>query len=136
MRIGRLGKPAWARATLGASTTPAAVSMIAFALSGNFVVALLAYWATRTFRSVAGPAYDAWMTQQIDPRVRATVLSVTSQANSFGQIAGGPVLGAVANVSLRGALALAGLVLTPTVLLFGRARGQETPVEIPAPAEA
>ncbi len=113
-----------------------AVSMIAFALSGNFVVALLAYWATRTFRSVAGPAYDAWMTQQIDPRVRATVLSVTSQANSFGQIAGGPVLGAVANVSLRGALALAGLVLTPTVLLFGRARGQETPVEIPAPAEA
>jgi DHA3 family tetracycline resistance protein-like MFS transporter len=122
--------------TLAIMTALTAVSMIAFGLAGNFVLALLAYWAARTFRSVAGPAYDAWQTQQIDPRVRATVLSMTSQANSFGQVAGGPVLGAVGNVSLRGAMALAGLLLAPTLLLFGRARGQAAPAETPAPAEA
>jgi DHA3 family tetracycline resistance protein-like MFS transporter len=117
-------------------TALSALSLIVFGLAGNFTVALVAYWAERTCRGVAGPVYGAWMTQQIDPRVRATVLSMTSQANSLGQVAGGPVLGAVANVSLRGALALAGLLLGPTLLLLGRARGQDTPAEATTPAEA
>lgn len=112
------------------------LSLVAFGLAGNFILALLAYWAVRTLRNLGGPVYSAWQTQQIDPRVRATVLSMTSQANSLGQVAGGPVLGAVANASLRGALALAGLLLAPTLLLFSRARGQETPVEVSVPAEA
>jgi MFS transporter, DHA3 family, tetracycline resistance protein len=47
---------------------------------------------------------------------------MSNQANAFGQIAGGPAIGAVGTFGgLRAALTFAGLVLSPALLLYARA---------------
>ena len=54
--------------------------------------------------------------------MRATVLSITSVAGSFGEWAGGPALGAVGNRwGVRAALSVGALLLAPTLALFARA---------------
>ena len=85
-------------------------------------------------------AYDplqlAWLNQNTHSSVRATVISMNSQTNSFGQIAGGPMLGALGNfVSLRASLYAAGAVLLPALLLNARAFHQGAP-PAPRPTDA
>jgi len=46
--------------------------------------------------------------------------------NALGQIAGDPALGAIGNISLRAALIVAGMALSPALLLLLRARRQAT----------
>lgn len=98
------------------------IATLALALSGNFVLAMAMLVVRGLCWSLAGPIAGTWLNQSItDSSVRATVLSMNSQANAFGQIAGGPGVGAVGNIfGIRAAIALAGLLLTPTLALFGR----------------
>ena len=74
-------------------------------------------------RQVLSPLWDIWVNQQItDSSVRATVNSITGQADAVGQAAGGPVLGVVGNAFGTGAaLGLGALFLTPALALYGRA---------------
>ena len=115
-------------------------SLVTFGLAGSLVVALAAFWAVGLLRHVRYPLTTAWINQSVDSRVRATVISITSQADAFGQVAGGPVVGWIGTVrSLRAALVTTGLVLTPALLLFARALGQggrPVLVEEPLPSEA
>jgi len=69
--------------------------------------------------------------------VRATVVSMSGQMDALGQVVAGPVLGAVGLLrSLRAALVLAGVLLSPAVLLFARAlrresvRGADVPARV------
>ena len=95
------------------------LAVIIFGLSGNFMMAAIMYWLVSMFRELRNPIYDAWMNQNVESKVRATVFSMCSQANAVGQIAGGPALGLVATViSLRISMILAGLVLIPTLFLY------------------
>lgn len=95
------------------------ISIILFAISKNFMMAAIGFWLISMFREVRNPFYDAWTNQNVSSKVRATVFSMCSQANAFGQIAGGPILGLVAtSISLRYSMTLAGLVLIPTLLLY------------------
>ncbi len=108
---------------------------VAYALSGGVAAALVAYWLVVTARTTAGPVMLAWLNQHIDSRVRATVLSMSAQANEIGQIAGGPAIGAVGTViSLRAALAISGLLLLPALgLLRGQSQATMAPLaEAPA----
>jgi hypothetical protein len=50
--------------------------------------------------------------------VRATVLSLWSQADALGQVAGGPVVGTIGNVTLRGAMALCALILSSKLFVL------------------
>ena len=96
--------------------------VLAFALAGSFTFALGAFWFAGLVRTLVQPLYLTWLNQGLEPGVRATVISMSSQANAFGQIAGGPVIGAVGTFGgIRAALTLAGLVLSPTLLLYARA---------------
>jgi predicted MFS family arabinose efflux permease len=96
-------------------------SVIAFGLAGNFAMALAALLIEAGVQALAGPLYTAWLIQNIEPQVRATVLSMLSQSNAFGQIAGGPGVGLIGTVaSLRAALVTAGALLSPTVLVYAR----------------
>lgn len=98
------------------------LSILAFGLAGNFPLALGALWAKSIVGSLAGPLHGAWLVQNIDPRVRATVLSMNSQANAFGQTAGGPVIGVIGTVrSLRAAMLASGIALSPAVALYAHA---------------
>ena len=96
--------------------------VLAFALAGSFAFALGAFWFAGLVRALVQPLYMTWLNQGLEPGVRATVISISSQANAFGQIAGGPAIGAVgAFGGLRAALTVAGLVLSPALLLYARA---------------
>ena len=100
-------------------------STLLFALAGSFAWALVGRWSRSMFGSVEQPLYGAWVTQSIDSQVRATVLSMTSQINAVGQIAGGPIMGGIAKlVSVPAAIAVSGLVLAPVLPLYGRAHRQ------------
>ena len=99
------------------------VSALAFALSGSLWPAVAAYLVTAVVRDLASPALRTWLNESItESSVRATVLSLTSIAGSFGEWAGGPALGAVGNRwGVRAALGCGALLLAPTLLLFARA---------------
>ena len=98
------------------------VGMLAFALSGNFAFALGAFWFTTLVRRVAEPVYLTWINEGLDPGVRATVISISSQSGALGEASAGPVIGAIGNLfGVRPALTLTALVLSPTLLLYARA---------------
>jgi MFS transporter, DHA3 family, tetracycline resistance protein len=94
------------------------IAVIAFGLASNFGLAVLAMMLAALVRRTSDPIYTAWVNQRLDPQVRATVISMSSQANALGQMAGGPVVGAIGTFwSLRAALVAAGLLLSPVLLL-------------------
>ena len=94
-----------------------------FARVGVFGVALGAILVISLVRSLLAPVYMTWLNQQItDSSVRATVISITGQADAIGQAAGGPALGAIGNAfGLRAALTAGALVLLPALGFYGRA---------------
>jgi DHA3 family tetracycline resistance protein-like MFS transporter len=71
----------------------------------------------------SGPIEAAWLARNLDSPTRATVLSMTGQANAIGQVVGGPPLGALATrTSIPVALLVAAAVQAPSVIAFLRIR--------------
>lgn len=102
--------------------------LVIFGLASGFLMALLAYSTVAVVRKTLQPLYRSWVNKGIPSEVRATVLSTYGQMDAVGQIAGGPVVGLIANqYGLRIALAAAGLFLTPVLALYRRAYKQESP---------
>ncbi len=102
------------------------VTLAAFALSFNFAMAVAAYWAFSLLRQAKNPLYTTWVNQKLDPQVRATVISMSSQVDAFGQIIGGPIVGAVGTaISLRAALLSSTAILSPVLALFARAKASD-----------
>jgi MFS transporter, DHA3 family, tetracycline resistance protein len=95
------------------------VSLLVFALAGNFFLAVVAVLLIRVFRSVNEPIYTTWLTQNIESKVRATVISMRGQVDAFGQIVGGPPVGYIGTAfSIRAALVAASAILSPVLLLY------------------
>lgn len=99
------------------------VAELVFAFAGAFALAAVALLAVFVARGLANPLYLTWLNQQIsDSSVRATVISISGQANAVGQAAGGPLLGAVGNVfGIPAALAGGALLLLPALAVYARA---------------
>ena len=94
-------------------------SVLLFVLGESFALALLGLWLTQTARAIRNPLVEAWINQHTESGVRATVLSIQGQADAFGQIAGGPVVGAIGLWrSVRLAIACSALVLLPILPVF------------------
>ena len=73
-------------------------SQLVFALTGSPVIAIGAVLCVLLVRQVVSPLWMTWVNHQVtDSSVRATVLSMTGQADAIGQAAVGPVLGVIAN---------------------------------------
>lgn len=95
------------------------IGVVGFALSGHFIIAVLFYFLVNMFKEARNPLYDAWTNQNVSSNVRATIFSICSQANSIGQIVGGPILGLIATiVSLRVSIFLGGIILVPSLYLY------------------
>jgi len=94
-----------------------------FGLAGVFWLALVAMLVTNAIRSLVGPLFTSWLNQSIsESSVRATVMSIASQADAVGQWTGGPAIGAVGNAfGIRAALVLGASLLSPAVALYARA---------------
>ncbi len=94
-------------------------AVLTFALTGNFAIAVGALWAKAVAGTLAGPLFDTWLIHNINPKVRATMLSLNNQFNALGQFTVGPIEGAVGTVfTTRAALSLSGIALSPTLLLY------------------
>ena len=95
------------------------VSLFVFGLAGNFPLAVAAYMGYSLCRSINRPIYTTWLTQHIDAKVRATVISMSGQVDALGQIVGGPPVGYIGTVfSLRAAMVATSIILSPVLLLF------------------
>jgi len=102
--------------------TLSVVSILIFALAGNFFLAIAAVLLFKVFRTVNDPIYMTWLTQNIDAKVRATVISMSGQVDAFGQIVGGPPVGYIGTAfSIRAALLASGALLSPVLLLYAYA---------------
>ncbi len=102
----------------------------AFALAPSFALAVGARWGGGLAAAAAGPVYAAWLTRNIDPEVRATVLSTASLCNAGGQLAGGPAVGALGRFAgVPSAILATALLLLPNLWLFARA-GRQEPTEV------
>lgn len=100
-------------------------SVLLFTLGQSFALILLGLWLTQAARQVRNPLMEAWINLYVESDVRATVLSIQGQADAFGQIAGGPVVGAIGLVSsVRTAISLSGVMLLPILLVFRRTLGR------------
>lgn len=106
---------------------------LAFAWAPGFATGLAARWSQSLLTT--GGAMDAWTIRQIDPSVRATVLSMKGTLSGIGQVAGGPPVGALGSLfGIRAALTASALLLLPVVVLYRRAAAFVRPrfVEVPA----
>lgn len=117
--------------TLFLMTLLLVLSVFSFAFAPSLLFALLTIWMIMLLRNLISPVYTAWVNQRLESGIRATVLSMSGQVDAIGQILGGPFVGMVGNlVSVRAALGLSSLILSPALFLFPRAvRKDETPEE-------
>ena len=97
------------------------VGLLAFALTGNFVIAVIAFWGFSSLRRTLGPLYTAWVNQHTESSVRATVISMSSQIDALGQILGGPIVGAIGlALGIPVALTICAVILATTLPLLIR----------------
>ncbi len=99
--------------------------IVTFGLATDFRWAVAGYLAHMVFRGVNGPLFTGFVNRHVESRVRATVLSLAGQVNAVGQVTGGPLIGAIAELtSLRVAMVAVGGTLLPALPLLLRARRQ------------
>lgn len=107
--------------TLLFSTSMIVVSLVGFALAGSFGLAVGFVWSIAIFRELNDPLTIAWLNQSLSSRVRATVISMHGQADAFGQMFIGPVLGLIATVvSLRFNFLVTAAIILPALYLYLR----------------
>ncbi len=107
---------------LAGLTAALLVGLVGFALSPALLLAAVFGWIISMARNTIAPIYDAWVNQSLESGVRATVLSMSSQMDAIGQIAGGPGVGLVGSLaSVRVALLASAAILSPALALFRRA---------------
>jgi DHA3 family tetracycline resistance protein-like MFS transporter len=104
--------------------------MVVYGLAWSFGVALVAVLALKPVRGMNYPLATAWLNQHVESSVRATVFSIRNQADAFGQMLGGPFLGAIATLgSLRVEMIVAALFLVPALYVYAR-RVEQVPAPV------
>jgi len=98
-------------------------TVVVFGLAGLFWLAVLAMLLTNVARSLVMPLFMSWLNQSIThSSVRATVMSITNQADAVGQWTGGPAIGGIGNAfGMRAALVTGAFLLSPALALYARA---------------
>jgi hypothetical protein len=98
-------------------------TVVVFGLAGLFWLAVLAMLLTNVARSLVMPLFTSWLNQSISrSNVRATVMSITNQADAVGQWTGGPAIGGIGNAfGIRAALVAGAFLLSPALALYARA---------------
>lgn len=97
-------------------------ALLSFALAPGFGLAIVSLLLIGVIESISGPLYDTWLNLNVKRGVRATVLSMMSQSDALGETAGGPIVGWIGNrISVRASLVVAAVLLSPILVVFGRA---------------
>jgi DHA3 family tetracycline resistance protein-like MFS transporter len=99
-------------------------SLLLFSLAASFAFGVGAFWAVVSMFRAYSPVQVALINRHVDSSVRATVLSISSQVDSIGTIAAGPITAALASlfsirIALLGSVAVMSLAL-PLLLRIAR----------------
>lgn len=95
------------------------VLLILFAMVGNLWLALIVIVLIGVIREITYPIYNSWVNHRLEPKYRATVMSISSQVDAVGQIGGGPIVGVVArNRGISTGLLASGLMLFPILVVL------------------
>ncbi len=95
------------------------LSILAFGMAGNFPMAFSTYLTFYIVRVTNGPIYRAWLNENVESKVRATVLSTYGQIDALGQIISGPIVGFIAfKTNMAVAIIASGLILSPVLILY------------------
>jgi len=95
-------------------------ALLGFSLAGSLGLAAALIILITIVREVNSPIYTTWVNHRLDPGVRATVLSMSTQVDAIGQVLGGPPIGFLARqVSPRAGLTASALLLLPVLFLLG-----------------
>lgn len=114
-------RPVQAARTLMVLDGIVVISTLLFGLARRFPVAFASELLRHTCRQLSSPIRNTWLNQAIPSHIRATGLSLNSQADALGQMAGGPGVGWIgARFGIRAALVLSSFLLTPTLVLYRR----------------
>ncbi|MGB5945781.1 MFS transporter [Paenisporosarcina sp.] len=96
-------------------------TMIVFAWTGLFWLAVAMYWVTSALRNVNYPLISIITNERLQSKGRATTLSMFGQLDAFGQIAGGPLVGLFAlYTSLAGGITTSALLILPVLYFLWR----------------
>ena len=104
--------PAVPRRLVGLANAGIAVSVLLLAVA-PWGVAAAGLVVSGALREASWPLVQAWVNRGADPATRATLNSLVGQAESVGEIAGGPILGAI------GATAGVSAALVTSSAVFG-----------------
>jgi DHA3 family tetracycline resistance protein-like MFS transporter len=97
-------------------------AVVGMATAHAFAVVAVTYLVVSVLRPVLYPLVSGWMVGRIEPSVRATALSARDMFDSAGQMAGGPVVGAIGTLaSLRIALLAGAAALVPAAAFIAAA---------------
>jgi MFS transporter, DHA3 family, tetracycline resistance protein len=93
-----------------------------FGIAPSLIIALIAFLMFTQARSLIDVLWAIWTNQNIpqDSTIRATLLSMQSQTDAIGQIAGGIPVGLIGNLSLRLAFMASTSMLIPTLVIYRR----------------
>ncbi len=94
------------------------IAIVVLATAVNFTIGAVAFMTYGLLARMAFPLYDAWVPQQVESSVRATVMSMWGQLNALGQMIGGPAIGLLATAtSLRLGYGSIALLLIPVPII-------------------
>lgn len=100
-------------------------TMIVFAWTGHFWLAVAMYWVTSALRNVNYPLMSILTNERLESKGRATALSMFGQLDAFGQIAGGPIVGLLALfTSISGGITASALLVLPVLYFLWRMKGK------------
>ncbi|WP_075618491.1 MFS transporter [Paenisporosarcina indica] len=100
-------------------------TMIVFAWTGHFWLAVAMFWVTSALRNVNYPLMSILTNERLESKGRATALSMFGQLDAFGQIAGGPIVGLLAlYTSISGGISASALLVLPVLYFLWRMKGK------------
>lgn len=104
------------------------VGMAAVAFASSFWLAAALMLLRGAMLGLYDPLYRTWINQDLDPKVRATIISMSGQTDVLGQIAGGPMVGLIGrDWGIRAALVASAVLLSPVLLLYARVLRRNSP---------
>lgn len=110
-------------ANMFAMTCVMVVGLIVYGVAPHISIALFAYIFFTVSRQLIYPLFTTWINGEIHtPHVRATIISMSGQADAIGQMVGGPPLGAIGTWSLRAAFLASSTLLAPALPLLWNAQ--------------
>ena len=100
------------------------IGVLIVATTHHLIFFFIAYWFVSGLRNTSYPLQTALIVQYIPSKYRATVLSMTTQLDSVGQISGGIPIGYIGTrFSLSLAVSTTTLFLIPVLIIYARLSG-------------